>query len=62
MKPRLNHVVSVFAVILFSSCQLVAQSADAAHEKVAALVQQMTLQEKIDKIGGTGFAIGAVPG
>jgi beta-glucosidase len=61
MKPRLNQVVSVFAVILFSSCQLFAQSADAAHEKVAALVQQMTLEEKIDYIGGTGFAIRAVP-
>jgi beta-glucosidase len=61
LKPRLNHVVSVFAVILFSSCQLFAQSADAAHEKVAALVQQMTLEEKIDYIGGTGFAIRAVP-
>jgi len=32
-------------VILFSSCQLFAQSADAAHEKVAALVQQMTVQQ-----------------
>jgi beta-glucosidase len=61
MKPRLNQVVSVFAVILFSSCQLFAQSADAAHEKIAALVQQMTLEEKIDYIGGTGFAIRAVP-
>ena len=45
MTPRLNHVVSVCAVILFSSCQLFAQSADAAHEKVAALVQQMTVQQ-----------------
>ena len=43
LKPRLNQVVSVCAVILFSSCQLFAQSAYAAHEKVAALVQQMTV-------------------
>jgi hypothetical protein len=61
VKPRLNHVVPVFAVILLVSCQLFAQSADAAHEKVGALVQQMTLEEKIDYIGGTGFAIRAVP-
>ncbi len=61
MKSRLNHVVSVFAVILFASSQLFAQSSSNAHEKAAALVQQMTLEEKIDYIGGTGFAIRAVP-
>src|SRR5450631_3124626 len=61
MKSGLNHVVSVFAAILFVAVQLFAQSSDAAHAKAAALVQQMTLEEKIDYIGGTGFAIRAVP-
>src|ERR1022692_1156491 len=61
MKSRLNHVVSVFAAILFVAVQLFAQSSDAAHQKAASLVQQMTLEEKIDYIGGTGFAIRAVP-
>jgi beta-glucosidase len=61
MKSGLNHVVSVFAAILFVAVQLFAQSYDAAHAKAAALVQQMTLEEKIDYIGGTGFAIRAVP-
>ena len=61
MKSRLNHVVSVFVVIVFSAFQLFAQSNENAHEKAAALVQQMTLEEKIDYIGGTGFAIRAMP-
>ncbi len=61
MKSRLNHVVSVFAAILFAASQLFAQSADNVHDRAAALVQQMTLEEKIDYIGGTGFAIRAVP-
>jgi len=61
MKSRLNHIVSVLAVIFFVSFQLFGQSNDAAREKAAALVQQMTLDEKIDYIGGTGFAIRAVP-
>ena len=61
MKSRLKHVVSVFAAILFAASQLFAQSADNVHDRAAALVQQMTLEEKIDYIGGAGFAIRAVP-
>ena len=61
MKLRLNHVVSVFALILLTAFQLFAQSSDTNHDKAAALVQQMTLEEKIDYIGGTGFAIRAMP-
>ena len=60
MKSRLNQVVSVFVVVVFSA-SLFAQSAENVHEKAAALVQQMTLEEKIDYIGGTGFAIRAMP-
>jgi len=61
MKSRLNHVVSVFLIVLLSIAQCFAQSADKAHEKAAAIVQQMTLEEKVDYIGGTGFAIRALP-
>ena len=61
MKSRLNHAVFAFAIISFASFQLRAQSSDNAHEKAAALVQQMTLEEKIDYIGGTGFAVRALP-
>jgi hypothetical protein len=57
VESRLNHVVSVFAAILFASFQLLTQSSDTAHDKAAALVQQMTLEEKIDHIGDTGFSI-----
>ena len=61
MKSKANHVVSLGAVILLAAFQLLAQSADNVHEKAVALTQQMTLEEKIDYIGGTGFAIRAVP-
>jgi len=49
------------AVILCSSCHVFSQSTDSAREKAAAIVQQMTLEEKIDYIGGTGFAVRAMP-
>jgi beta-glucosidase len=61
MKSRVTRAVFVVAVISFASFQLRGQSSDNAHEKAAALVQQMTLEEKINYIGGTGFAIRAVP-
>jgi len=61
VNPRLNHAVSVSVLILFAVSQPFAQSSQNAQEKAAALVQQMTLEEKIDYIGGTGFAIRAVP-
>jgi beta-glucosidase len=61
LKLRLNHVVSVFVLILLTAFQLFAQSSDTNHDKAAALVQQMTLEEKVDYIGGTGFAIRAMP-
>src|SRR5579859_5107555 len=60
MQSRLNRVVSVFAIVLCVSFQLFSQS-NAAHEKAVAIVKQMTLEEKIDYIGGTGFAIRAMP-
>jgi len=65
MKARLNHVVSVLAVLLLTAPQFFAQSSaqssDTVRDKAAALIQQMTLQEKIDYIGGTGMAIRAIP-
>ena len=47
--------------LFFLSFQLFAQSADAAHEKAAAIVKQMTVEEKVDYIGGTGFAVRSMP-
>jgi beta-glucosidase len=61
MKARLGFVVSLVVLICLPAVPLVAQSSENAHEKAAALVQQMTLEEKIDYIGGTGFAIRAMP-
>jgi beta-glucosidase len=61
MKSRRNFLVSLITLILLPALPLFAQSGSAVHEKAAALVQQMTLEEKIDYIGGTGFAIRAMP-
>jgi beta-glucosidase len=61
MGNKANRVVYLIAVILLTSSQLFSQSSNNAREKAASLVQQMTLEEKIDYIGGTGFAIRAVP-
>jgi len=43
--------------VLFFSFNVFAQPDNATSEKAAALVKQMTLEEKIDYIGGTGFAV-----
>src|SRR5579864_264793 len=61
MKARLGFVVSLVVLILLPAVPLFAQASENVHEKAAALVQQMTLEEKIDYIGGTGFAIRAMP-
>lgn len=59
MKRRLKSSILLIAVLL-SSYQLFAQ-ANASRDKAAAIVQQMTLEEKVDYIGGTGFAVRPVP-
>ena len=60
MNSKLSRVISMFAVILFPTL-ISAQSSDNARERAATLVQQMTLEEKVDYIGGTGFAVRALP-
>ena len=59
MKHRLKSSILLIALFL-ASYQLFAQS-NAARDKAAAIVQQMTLEEKVDYIGGTGFAVRALP-
>ena len=61
MKSGRNFLVSLITLILLPALPLFAQSGGAVHEKASALVQHMTLEEKIDYIGGTGFAIRALP-
>ncbi len=61
MLNRKNCAVSFLAFILILASQLFAQSSAADRQKAAAITQQMTLQEKIDYIGGTGFAVRAMP-
>ena len=54
------------ALICLSACTLLAQSAAPAENaanraRVDAIISKMTLEEKVDYIGGTGFAIRAMP-
>ncbi len=53
-----------FAVILLGATAAFAQTpaAPAPSPRVEAILAKMTLEEKIDYIGGTGFAVRAVPG
>ena len=57
--------LSVLSAILLSASFTLAQSPQpdsaALRARVDAIVEKMTLEEKIDYIGGTGFAIRAVP-
>lgn len=61
MKRHKSLVVSLCVAILLVASQSFAQVSAADRQKAAAITQQMTLQEKIDYIGGTGFAVRAVP-
>ena len=60
-----NVALSLFTAFLLSASCTLAQSpqpdSPALRARVDAIVQKMTLEEKLDYIGGTGFAIRAVP-
>ncbi|RSL17424.1 beta-glucosidase [Edaphobacter aggregans] len=60
-----NVALSFLSAILLSAPCALAQSpqpdSPALRARVDAIVEKMTLEEKIDYIGGTGFAIRAVP-
>ena len=58
--------ITVLAGLLLSAANLIAQSPAPAEDpairtRVDAIISKMTLEEKIDYIGGTGFAIRAMP-
>jgi beta-glucosidase len=61
MQNRKSHAALFCLGILIVGSQLFAQVSPADRQKAAAITQQMTLQEKIDYIGGTGFAVRAMP-
>jgi beta-glucosidase len=56
---------SILSAVLLSTSSSFAQApqpdTDALRSRVDAIIQKMTLEEKIDYIGGTGFAIRAMP-
>lgn len=47
--------------VCFAAAASQAQSGSSASQRVASILSKMTLEEKIDYIGGTGFAIRAMP-
>lgn len=61
MRTSRIHVVSLLLAVLVIPSPLFSQVSAADRQKAAAITQQMTLQEKIEYIGGTGFAVRAIP-
>jgi beta-glucosidase len=61
MNHERSRAASLCLAVLVVTSQLFAQISAVDRQKAAAIAQQMTLQEKIDYIGGTGFAVRAVP-
>lgn len=62
-EPFMKKFIPGLLAVTFCMCSLVAygQTAAASSDRVDAIVKKMTLEEKIDYIGGTGFAIRAIP-
>jgi beta-glucosidase len=62
---RLAGAASLLSAVLLSVFTLHAQAplpdSEAIHTRVNAIIHKMTLEEKLDYIGGTGFAIRAMP-
>lgn len=58
-----RRLASLLSVLLLGAVTLRAQAPDseALHTRVNAIIHKMTLEEKLDYIGGTGFAIRAMP-
>lgn len=61
MRKCRSHVASLLLAVLVVAWPAFSQVTASDRQKAAAITQQMTLQEKIDYIGGTGFAVRAVP-
>ena len=63
--PSKARTASLLSAVLLSVASAFAQApqpdSEALRSRVDAIVQKMTLEEKIDYIGGTGFAVRAVP-
>lgn len=59
----LSHL---FAVLLCTTTIIAAQvprpDSEAIHDRVNAIIHKMTIEQKLEYIGGTGFAIRAMPG
>jgi beta-glucosidase len=65
LSPPKARTASLLSAVFLSVASAFAQSplpdSDAIRSRVDAIVQKMTLEEKIDYIGGTGFAVRAMP-
>ena len=62
---RLAGAASLLSAFLLIAASVQAQApqpdSEAIHARVNAILHKMTLEEKLDYIGGTGFAIRAMP-
>src|SRR3984957_8088893 len=65
LSPPRARTASLLSAVLLSVASAFAQApqpgSPALRSRVDAIVQKMTLEEKIDYIGGTGFAVRAMP-
>ncbi len=61
--PRIEILVQIVLACLICAASISAQAQLAAHsdDRVESILSKMSLEEKIDYIGGTGFAIRAMP-
>jgi beta-glucosidase len=62
----LAGITALFSLALLCTATIQAQApqpdSEALHTRVNAIIQKMTLEQKLDYIGGTGFAVRAMPG
>jgi len=57
----MKKLIPALMVVFLGTTSLCAQSRPESSDRIDSIVKKMTLEEKIDYIGGTGFAIRAMP-
>src|SRR6478672_9610936 len=58
----MKKLIPALLVAFVCAAHLSAQSQSDSSDRIDSIVKKMSLEEKIDYIGGTGFAIRAMPG
>lgn len=57
----MKRCIQVFLLLICATCTLLQAQSPSASDRVESILGKMSLDEKIDYIGGTGFAIRAMP-